>query len=39
MNLMGLDVGIFRLPLCEMAPGNLEKLKKSLTDAGIALKN
>lgn len=39
MNLMGLDVGIFRLPLCEMAPGNLEKLRKSLTDAGIELKN
>ncbi len=37
MNLMGLDVGIFRLPLCEMAPANLEKLKKCLVDVGIAI--
>lgn len=30
MNLMGMEVGGLRLPLCEMAPGNLEKLKASL---------
>ena len=30
MNLMGMDVGEPRLPLCELAPENLEKLKKSL---------
>lgn len=28
MNLMGMDVGELRLPLCDMAPENLEKLKK-----------
>jgi 4-hydroxy-tetrahydrodipicolinate synthase len=36
MNLLGYDVGDLRLPLCEMEPANLEKLKKSLADAGIA---
>ena len=35
MNLMGLDVGIFRLPLVDMAPANLEKLKKAMTDVGL----
>ena len=30
MNLMGMDVGELRLPLCEMAPANLEKLKAAL---------
>ena len=30
MNLMGLDVGVFRLPLCEMAPGNLAALRACL---------
>ena len=29
MNLMGMDVGETRLPLCEMEPTNLEKLKAS----------
>lgn len=38
MNLMGLDVGDLRLPLCEMYPDNLEKLKTSLRDVGIELK-
>ena len=37
MNLIGLDVGDLRLPLCEMAPENLEKLKKSLTNVGLKL--
>ena len=30
MNLMGMDVGDPRMPLCDMAPENLEKLKKAL---------
>lgn len=30
MNLMGMDVGAPRLPLCEMEPANYEKLKASL---------
>ena len=38
MNLLGMDVGDLRLPLFEMAPENLEKLKKSLTGAGLELK-
>lgn len=38
MNLMGMDVGNLRLPLYEMAPENLEILKKSMTDVGLKLK-
>ena len=38
MNLMGMEVGNLRLPLVDMAPENLEKLKKSLTGVGIELK-
>jgi len=38
MNLMGMDVGNLRLPLCDMAPENLEKLKKIMVDAGLTLK-
>lgn len=30
MNILGFDVGECRLPLCEMTPTNLEKLKKAL---------
>lgn len=30
MNLMGMNAGLFRLPLVDMAPENLEKLKDSL---------
>lgn len=37
MNLMGLNVGIFRLPLVDMDPANLEKLKKAMIEAGIVL--
>lgn len=37
LNLMGLDVGIFRLPLVDMDPANLEKLKQALREAGVAL--
>ena len=35
MNLMGMDVGEPRMPLCDIAPENLEKLKKSMTDVGL----
>ncbi|MCL2391154.1 MAG: 4-hydroxy-tetrahydrodipicolinate synthase [Oscillospiraceae bacterium] len=35
LNLMGLDVGEPRMPLCELAPGNLEKLRKSLDAMGL----
>ncbi len=38
MNLMGMDVGELRLPLCEMAPENLEKLKTCLLETGLELK-
>lgn len=35
MNLMGFEVGPLRSPLCEMAPENLEKLKKALVKMGL----
>jgi len=35
MNLMGMDVGELRLPLCDMEPTNLEKLKISMQRAGL----
>ncbi len=35
MNLMGMNVGRLRLPLVEMAPENLEKLKASLAGVGL----
>ena len=35
MNMMGLDVGEPRMPLCEMAPENLGKLKASMEAAGL----
>ena len=38
MNMMGLEVGPFRLPLCEMEPANEARLKKSLIDFGIEVK-
>lgn len=38
MNLLGMDVGNLRLPLFEMAPDTLEKLKTSLVNAGLELK-
>ncbi|MCL2562663.1 MAG: 4-hydroxy-tetrahydrodipicolinate synthase [Oscillospiraceae bacterium] len=37
MNLMGMDVGHLRMPLCEMDPGNLAKLKAIMVDAGLSL--
>lgn len=38
MNLMGMEVGFLRLPLCEMEDSNLEILKKELIAYNIALK-
>ena len=38
MNLMGMDAGELRLPLWEMAPANVEKLKASLLEVGVELK-
>lgn len=35
MNLMGLNVGPLRLPLCEMSAEHTAKLKKSLEEAGV----
>jgi len=35
MNLMGMDVGEPRMPLCDMAPGNLEKLRKAMEAVGL----
>lgn len=38
MNLMGMNVGSLRLPLVNMAPKNLEVLKKELVSAGLPVK-
>lgn len=38
MNLAGMGVGKLRLPLVEMQPANLEKLKESMTGVGLQLK-
>ena len=38
LNLMGLNVGPLRLPLCEMEEANEARLKKALTDFGIECK-
>jgi 4-hydroxy-tetrahydrodipicolinate synthase len=38
MNLMGLNVGPLKLPLCEMDPANEARLKKALIDFGIECK-
>ena len=35
LNLMGKDVGEPRLPLCELEPGNLEKLRKAMESIGL----
>ena len=34
-NLMGHDVGDVRMPLCDMLPGNLEKLKNAMKAVGL----
>ena len=35
LNLMGMDVGEPRMPLCDLEPQNLEKLKKAMTAVGL----
>ena len=35
MNLMGLEAGTLRLPLCDMAEKNLELLRQSMTRMGL----
>jgi 4-hydroxy-tetrahydrodipicolinate synthase len=35
MNLLGMDVGETRLPLCDLAPENLEKLRASMAGVGL----
>ena len=35
MNLMGLNVGPMRLPLCEMSPEHTETLRNTLREAGL----
>jgi 4-hydroxy-tetrahydrodipicolinate synthase len=35
MNLMGMEVGNLRLPLCDMTEGNLEVLKKEMSSYGL----
>jgi len=35
LNLMGMDVGDPRMPLCDLEPQNLEKLKKAMTAVGL----
>ena len=35
MNLMGMDVGGFRLPLCEMQPSSIEKLSAAMSAVGL----
>ena len=39
MNMLGYDAGELRLPLCEMEPANIEKLRKELTNVGLTLIN
>ncbi len=38
MNLMGMQVGELRLPLCEMGEKGLSVLKKAMADYGLAMK-
>ena len=35
LNVMGMDVGELRMPLCDMSPDNLEKLKVAMTAVGL----
>ena len=37
MNLMGMNVGHLRMPLCEMDDGNLEKLKQEMKSYGLVI--
>jgi len=38
LNLMGFNAGMLRMPLCDMEPKNLEKLKTAMTNFGIKIK-
>lgn len=38
MNLLGWNVGQLRMPLTDMLPANVDKLRKALTDAGLTVK-
>jgi len=38
LNLVGLEAGNLRLPLCNMLPENLEKLKQTMTATGLSLR-
>lgn len=33
--MLGMDVGGFRLPLCEMEDANREKLRQTMKDVGL----
>ena len=35
MNLMGMEAGGLRLPLCDMSEGNLEKMKAAMARIGL----
>ena len=35
LNLMGMEVGPLRMPLCPMEDANLERLKKAMKNYGI----
>lgn len=37
MSLMGYDCGPLRMPLCEMAPKNLERLKTAMKQVGLSI--
>ena len=37
LNLMGLEVGPLRMPLCEMEPANLERLRNAMSSRGVKL--
>jgi 4-hydroxy-tetrahydrodipicolinate synthase len=37
MNLMGMDVGGCRMPLCDMLPKNADILRKAMKDYGLAV--
>jgi len=38
LNLMGMEVGQLRMPLCDMLPKNLEILKKAMKNMGLPVK-
>ena len=38
LNLMGMEAGELRLPLCEMDPKNLEVLKTAMRNFGLSIR-